>query len=489
MTRTGITRALLALALTCLASQAHAALALAPCRLEHPSHLVAIEAECGTLTVPEDPLDPHGRSIGIAVARVPAISRHRKADALFILPGGPGMAASTFYTAVAAAFARIHRDRDIVLVDQRGTGGSNALTCQMNEEALWRAADAALTAETAKCLAALNTHAQPAFYTTSLAVGDLDRVRAALGYEHINLYGASYGTRVAQQYLRRFPTRTRTTILDGVVPPPALLGPALALDAQAALEAILARCAAEPSCRARFGDPLQSYRALRATLDAHPVAVHLPDPASGAPVDLEFTSLHLAAVLRLSSYTSEQAALLPLVLTLAARDGNFAPLAAQFLMVDRSYDEALAYGMHNAVVCSEDVPFYDPAHIDRERLARTYLGSSQLDALMRVCAHWPRGPVDTDLHAPLHSAVPVLLLSGSDDPVTPPAYAEQAQRGLEHALSVVVRGTGHGQIADPCVGGLMARFIDAGTTDGLDVSCTQRVRPFSFFTSLAGPPP
>jgi pimeloyl-ACP methyl ester carboxylesterase len=479
-----------------LAVSAHAspsapasALPLTPCRLEHPTHLIAVDAECGTLSVPENPAQPQGREVRLQVARVPAINRRKRADPLFLLAGGPGMAATSFYTSVAAAFARIRRDRDIVLLDQRGTGASNGLYCDMNDDALWHATDADLARATEQCLQKLSAHAAVAFYTTSIAVQDLDRVRAALGYGAINLYGGSYGTRVAQHYVRRFPEHTRTVILDGVIPPQLAIGATLALDAERALMGIFERCKGEPSCAQRFGDPAASYHALRERLESGGQMVAVPDPTTGAPVHFEFTSLHLAAVLRLSSYTAEQAALLPLTLDAAERGKNLSPLASQFLLVNRSYEDVLAYGMHNSVVCTEDVPFYQVDAAARARLEKTYLGTSQLDGLTHICASWPRGPIDSDFHAPLHSTVPALLLSGEDDPVTPPAYALAAAGGFDNHISLVLSGMGHGQISAPCVEELMARFIERGTTKGLDTSCTKRAKPLAFFTSFAGPPP
>jgi pimeloyl-ACP methyl ester carboxylesterase len=346
-----------------------------------------------------------------------------------------------------------------------------------------------IAAETARCRDALAGRADVAYYTTSLAVQDLDRVRAALGYRHVNLYGVSYGTRVAQHYVRRFPSRARAVILDGVVPPQLILGPALAIDAENALASILARCARDRACRQSFGDPSHTYRKVRAALEARPVAVELPHPTTGAPWSITFTDLHLATVLRLASYASEQAALLPLALHAADRDRNFAPLAAQFAMVNDSLENLLAYGMNASVVCAEDVPFYDGLQIDREKLERTYLGTLQLDALRKVCEVWPRGPMDRDFHAPLSSATPALLMSGTDDPVTPASYGEQAARGFSDRRHLVLRDQGHGQLAAPCVDRIMADFIAAGTTRELEVSCTRAVKPMPFFTSLAGPAP
>jgi pimeloyl-ACP methyl ester carboxylesterase len=471
------------------ASAPTSALALSACRLEDPAKVSLVLAECGELSVPENPSDSNGRRIRLHFARVPAINRHKQPDPLFVLAGGPGMAATTFYASVPFSFERIHRDRDIVLVDQRGTGQSNPLNCALDDEDLYRASDAEVAADAHRCLATLEKTANVAFYTTSVAVQDLDSVRAALGYQRINLYGVSYGTRVAQHYVRRFPDRTRSVILDGVVPPQLALGPATALNAEQALTRILARCANDGECKTHFGDPTVSYRTLRNSLEAHAVPVILPDPTSGESSRLDFTAYHLATVLRLGSYTAEQAALLPLMLHDATESSNFTPLASQFLLVNRSYGDALAYGMHNSVVCSEDVPFWDLTKVNRAELEKTYLGTAQLDGLRSICSIWPRGPIDPDIHAQLHTDVPVLLLSGSDDPVTPPGDAEDARRALTHSVHVVLKGFGHGQLTAPCVDRVMSNFVNRGGVEGLDVSCVQNDRPMPFFVTVGGPSP
>ena len=485
-------RALLALALgvsadRCPAGVPAPALLLSPCVIEHPLRLTVVPAECGELAVPENPAQPAGRLIRLHVARVPAISRRKETDALFVLAGGPGQGASAFYASVAGAFGRIHRDRDIVLVDQRGTGDSHALTCPEDEDRLYEASSAEVAALTQRCLSALSASADPAFYTTSLAVQDLERVRAALGYARIDLYAVSYGTRVAQQYLRRFPARVRALILDGVVPPQLAIGPDVAADAEAALHAILERCLSEAPCSARFGDPLKDYQALRTTLARAGAAVQVADPAGGELRSVEFGSAELATVLRLGTYNADYAALLPLFLHEAAR-GQYGALAAQFLLLQRSY-EGIALGMHNSVVCAEDVPFWPPEALARARATDTFMGTGQLQALTTLCRIWPRGPVDADLHQGLHSDVPALLLSGSDDPVTPPRYAHEAARGLSQAREIVLPGFGHGQLTVPCMDRVLAQFLASAQSASLDVSCTAKARPLPFFTSVNGPPP
>jgi pimeloyl-ACP methyl ester carboxylesterase len=486
----GLTLSVLILpALAAPAAAAPAPLTLSPCQLEHPLRVSALGAECGVLTVAENPQAPAGRQIRLRIARVAAISSAHAGDPLFILAGGPGASAVSFYVSVAEAFARIHRDRDIVLVDQRGTGASNLLDCPQDEETLERATEEEIATSTRRCLAQLAGRADLRYYTTSLAVADLEQVRAALGYERINLYGASYGTRVAQQYLRRFPGRVRSVILDGVVPVEEALGPRMALDAERALDEILARCARTPPCHEAFGAPAADYQSVRAALAAHAVQVSIPDPTSGARVGFRFGTTQLGAVLRLMSYTADYAALLPLVLHQAAAQHDYGPLAAQFLLATRSFGETVATGMHNSVVCAEDVPFWDAAAIDRTRLAATYIGTAQLDGLATVCRIWPRGPADADLHSPLRSEVPALLLAGSADPATPPDFARRAAAAFTHAVSIELEGFGHGLLTAPCMDRVMADFVASADPVALDTRCTRAAVPLAFFTSVNGPAP
>jgi pimeloyl-ACP methyl ester carboxylesterase len=314
-------------------------------------------------------------------------------------------------------------------------------------------------------------------------------VRAALGYERINLYASSYGTRVAQQYLRHHPQRVRSVILDGVVAVDAALGSHTALDAESALAQVLARCANDPVCQAAFGDAGKDYRAVRAAIANRSIYVTVPDPDSGAPTPLAFGNQQLAAVLRLGTYSTEYAALLPLLLHRAAAFFDYGPLGARYLALSHLYGEGFAAGEHNSVVCAEDVPRYDSQDFERTRRAAPYLGTTQMQGLQALCRPWPRGPVDADLYAPLSSDVPALLLSGGADPVTPPAGALRAAAGFRHAHTVVLAGLGHGALLAPCMDRVMAQFVARASVQGLDVSCTEEVRPLPFFTSLNGPPP
>ncbi len=486
----GLAIAGLAMAAPAEADENTSQIKLTPCRLEHPFRMLALSAECGTFVTPEDPAQPSGRKIELFVARVPAISFKKQPDPLFLIAGGPGTSAVDLYTSAAGPFDRIRRDRDIILLDQRGTGRSHRLDCPYSNQNLFeRVEEVRLAEETARCRDELAKTSDLRQYPPSIAVRDLDAVRRALGYERINLFGNSYGTRVAQHYARRYPAATRALILDGVVNPEVILGPAIAIDAERALERILKRCAADAACSRAFGDPANDYRTLRARLAARPTPTMVSDAATGRPINFDFTNRHLSAVLRFASYNDDQAALLPLSLHMATHEGNYTPLASQFRVFARSLEEAFAYGMHNAVACSEDTPLIDAGKLDEAALNATHMGAEQVKQLIEGCKEWPRGVVDDDLHAPLKSTAAVLLLSGADDPVTPPEYATAAQRAFADSRHVIIAGHGHGQYGAPCVDRIMASFIDAGTAQGLDTGCTEKLKPMPFFITLAGPSP
>ncbi|MEO8315217.1 MAG: alpha/beta fold hydrolase [Pseudomonadota bacterium] len=480
------------LAATAPQANVPAPLVLSPCRLEHPSGLASLEAECGHLTVPENRGASGGRQLQLFVARVPSLSRRRAPEPLFILAGGPGLGAGTFYTSAAAAFARIRRNHDIVIVDQRGTGKSQPLNCEIDEQQLWDAGETDTARIMRECRIRLARDHDLTQYTTSVAVQDLDAVRSALGYQRIAMYGSSYGTRVAQQYARRHPEHTQALILDGVVPPTQILGLSTPMDAEHALKRIFARCRADVGCAKQFGDPEQDYQQLRTKLAATSVPVSLTDPRSNLPTRMSLNSTVFAAALRLASYSDQQAALLPLALHMANKRNEFAPLAAQYLLAAASYDAVVAYGMHNSVVCTEDVPFFASKKIDRNRIMETFLGTSQIDALESLCREWPAGVLDPDLHQPMASNVPALLLSGTSDPVTPAAFGAEAAKGFSHALHVQLAEQGHGQLMRACIDKLMADFLQAagsGKETRVDHGCADRARPAPFFLSMNGPAP
>ena len=471
----------------CARASSAASLALHECRLEHPLRMTSIAARCGSLEVAENPRQPRGAAIALRIAVVPALNRRAAGAPLFLLAGGPGQAASDLYTSYAGAFARINRNHDIVLVDQRGTGRSAPLSCEYPDD--WNeAADqpARLREATLACLQKLGDRVR--YYTTSIAVSDLEQVRRAMGYATIDLYGSSYGTRVAELYMRRYPESVHAVILDGVTYPEQIIGLDTPSDGERALHLILARCARSAACAAAYPDLQSEVAALRRRFGPEKRPLDLVDPISGLPLHVDFTRSLLNAALRFLSYNSVEASLLPTLLHQAAL-GNLAPLASQTIMMARQIGDQLASGMQNSVICSEDEPRFALSASDRQRIAQTYQGMDQMDALAIICKEWPRGPTDADLHVALQSDIPTLLFSGDTDPVTPPADAERLASGLRRRRHVVLAGEGHGQLATGCVPKLMAEFLDRALPEALDATCLGAHQPAPFFLGFTGPAP
>jgi pimeloyl-ACP methyl ester carboxylesterase len=275
-------------------------------------------------------------------------------------------------------------------------------------------------------------------------------------------------------------------MLDGVLPADVALGPEIALDAQRALDNVFTRCAADAACNAHFPELRLRFAELRTRLDATPLALTLADPQTAEPVQTSFGDAELDAAVRLLSYSTDTIALLPLLIDRASA-GEVAPLAAQALMVARNLGETLSEGMHNSIVCAEDVPFFAIDDAQRAALAATYLGTTQVDGLMAICDAWPKGVIDPDFKTPVALQTPALLLSGESDPVTPPRNAEHVLATLPRGRQVVAAGQGHGIAILGCVPQLLADFVDAASAERLDLSCVARLGPAPFFTSFNGP--
>jgi pimeloyl-ACP methyl ester carboxylesterase len=447
------------------------------CRLAAES-LPAAYGRCGTLEVPLDPAAPDGPKIGLFVARLEAFSPEPRPDPLLLIAGGPGQSTVDFYLQLRGAFELARRDRDIILVDQRGTGRSaEGFACEVPDDlSLDTAAPEDLNRVIDACVAELDH--DPRFYTTSVAVQDLERVRAALGIEQWNVYGVSYGTRVAQHYLRRYPAHVRSVVLDGVVPPPLALGPDVAREAQRALEQIFARCAADAECGPRFAALPQLFAEVLARLDAGAAEETDPPPIS---------ALELRTLVRFMTYNTATVALLPVLIS-EAHAGNYAPLAGQAQTLLRELPESLSFSMSNSVMCAEDAPFVTDTATGG--LETTYLGTGIMDGIRLICGRWPVGPVDADFKTPVVSDTPVLLLSGEYDPITPPSYAERVKaEGLRNSVHLIGRGQGHGLVGVGCVPRLLRSFLEQPAPAELDASCMMREPPTPFFLSLLGPAP
>jgi len=451
---------------------------LAPCRIDG----FAEEIKCAVITVPEDRSGASSRRLSIQVAVVPALARTAEPDPLVLLAGGPGQAASAFGPWLGSHFAPIRRHRDIVLVDQRGTGASHALRCAA---AAVGAAESLVQREaraSQACLASLD--ADPRHYANGPAMEDLEDVRAALGYTQLNLWGGSYGTRAALEYMRRYPDRVRSAVLDGVAPASLRYPLYTARDGERALLRLVDDCAAAPDCFRAFPALRAHLAALLARLSASPAEVSPRDPLTGVAGRKRVTRDEFAVALRAFLYVTSLASAVPLVIE-RAYAGDFEPFFALGQAVAGWSMETMSLGMTRAVLCSEDVPAIRDEDIDLATRGTT-IGRAEIELWKASCAAWPRAAMAPDAGAPLRFAGPVLLLSGSLDPVVPPSWAEQVRATMPRARHLVAGGVGHNVTPAGCAPELIASFIERADAQELDATCLDGIVRPPFVTSAAG---
>jgi pimeloyl-ACP methyl ester carboxylesterase len=459
---------------------------LKPCRLPGVEH----EALCGSVRRPLDPGSPAGTQIDVHVAVLPALARRRLPDPVFVFAGGPGQSAIDLAGPMARLLSRTLNRRDVVLVDQRGTGRSAPLHCAAPAPGapLAEVLEPQRQAERLqRCREALQRlpHGDLRQFTTSIAVQDVEAVRQALGVGPVNLLAASYGTRAALEFMRQFPGSVRRAVLDGVAPPDMALPASASADSQAALDAVLAQCEADPGCRARHPALGARWRDWLATL---PREVSLAHPATGRPETLRLSREAVLSLARMPLYAPALTAALPDALA-EALEGHVAPLAALASSLGgtspRRGVPALAEGMHFSVVCSEDMPLLEAASEAASPPVGADFGDAPAGVYRRACADWPRGIVPQGFRTVGAARAPVLLLSGGRDPATPPRHAARVAEALgPQARHVVAPNAGHGLLAIPCTRDLLQRFLDdSGESPqaSLDAACLQAVpapRPF-----------
>lgn len=460
-------------------------IAFAPCTLAPEFGVQSIEAQCGSLQVPEDHAHPEGRKITLALAWLPA-KGEAEPDPMLMLAGGPGQSALETFPGIAPAFADVRKKRNIVLVDQRGTGGSNKLSCknsagknavmEEDEESL-----AGATAFAARCVAELSKKADLRFYTTTDAIQDLDAVRRAIGADKLNLMGISYGTRVAQQYAKRYPAHVRTLTIDGIAPNSLVLGNEFARNLEDSLDLQFGRCKKDTACAGKLGDTRARLNALMTRLAADPPLVTYRDAITGDSRQEKLTPGHVAALTRMFAYSPQAAGLLPLEINEAAA-GRYEPLMALSKLISGTLGEQIMTGMQLSVICTEDAADMKANSADADSL----LGQEMITVMQAQCGVWPQGVRPPGFRAPLTGALPVLILSGEFDPVTPPRYGDEVSRGLPNSRHFIVRGQGHNVLPVGCMPKLFARFVDTADAKALDAACLDKIPYAQPFTGFYG---
>ncbi len=454
------------------------------CELTAAGGRISVSALCGTLEVPEDPERPEGHQLELAWAVVESRAAKGQPDPVVFLAGGPGQSARDIAPVMSRALRDINRTRDLIFLDQRGTGGSNPLNCEFDEDFLLADPDLEnLERELRRCQEQLGADVR--FYTTGHGTRDLETLRRHLGLERINLIGGSYGTRMAQIYLRHYPDSVRSVVIDSVVPTRLRLGAEHAEMLDRSIEKLLERCASDTQCNERFPDIQQSFEELKARYREKKQPIRVTHPRTGVAESLDFDQALLASSLRFIAYSPTTQMMIPYLVHEAVRTENPERLAAQALMTSEQMGEQIAIGLNFSVGCSEDWPYW-PENSDA---SGTLLGNSFTDLYRRVCDWWPTQPVGPEFHQPFDSKAPILILSGEFDPVTPPAYGDEAQQQFSNSRHLVAEGRGHIVITLPCMAAIVSEFVEHASVEDLDTECLQRIGPEPFFLDLLGPSP
>jgi len=442
-------------------------------------------ARCGTVTVFENRRARTGRTIDLNVVVVPAMSARPAPDPVFWLAGGPGVAATNAAGAANGGFLHeLRRDRDLVFVDQRGTGKSNSLACDIGDTPTDLAAffgELLPLDKIRQCRKALEPRADVKQYTTPIAMDDLDDVREALGYRTINLVAASYGTIAAQAYLRQHPDRVRSVFLVGVATPGIKQPLLFARAAQHALDRLFEDCAADEACRGAFPGLKSEFDAVLARFASGSLDVGMLDPSSGQRRTVTLSRDNYVEHIRLLLYTTTFARFVPAIIH-RAYAGDFIPFETMAIRYNPGV--TLARGMYLTVTCSEGVPFISDKEMTDEARA-TFVGEGRVKAHRRACQEWPHEAVPRSFIDPVRSDRPVFMFSGDVDGSTPPWFAEGAVKYLPHGRQVQARYYGH-QLDSPCLWRVLSEFVAKGSGDGLDVSCAAEIRRPPFALSIPG---
>jgi pimeloyl-ACP methyl ester carboxylesterase len=454
---------------------------LKPCRLPGIDEKLL----CGQLTIFENRQTRVGRTIELSVVVLPAFNQKTKMEPLFDLAGGPGAASTEGARFYAQQGKEYRRRRDVVLVDQRGTGKSNPLSIPREKTPQHYLTEMYPVDYVKRLRQTLERRADLTQYTTSIAMDDLDDVRAWLGYDRINLIGTSYGTRAALVYMRQHPERVRTATLIGVAPTYLKMPTYHAQAGARAMDLLLRQCEQDAQCQAAFPQIRNDWANVLAQLERQPARVNYSSPDKSGPVMLEIQHGVFAEKIRTWMYGREQASRIPLIIHQAAH-GDFAPFLRE--AIGPSIPDFIADGMYLSVTCAEDIPFINQEEAAKLNAGNPF-GNYRIFQQTRACSMWPQGKIPADFREPVSSNIPVLIFSGNMDPVTPPQRGEEVARYLPNSRHVIIPQAGHsveGLTEPECVDQIIMEFMEKGDAKQLDVSCVERMVPPRFVTEAGG---
>ncbi len=462
-------------------------LVLHPCsyEVEDQEELVELGALCGKYDVWEDREAKKGRRISLKVVFIPALTK-AKPDPVFLLAGGPGQAATEIPWMQMPWVKKLRHYRDIVLVDQRGTGASNPLDFikpgeKIPFKELFKPSDRDPEVEEI----IKNYDADLTKYTTDIAMDDLNEVRDALGYDRINIYGGSYGTRAALVYLRRHEDTVRSLVIDGVAPMEMKLVDAFAEDGERAMGLLLSHCENDERCQKAFPNLRQKLNELIVNLKEKPAQVQLNHPRTGETVNVTVHAETLQMTIFGALYDTLRSALIPLAVE-RAHEGDFSVFGA-LLEYASGGAEQISHGMQKAVLCNEDLAHIDEGEEDTGSDQRVFSRHQFVSSFQQYCDCFQGMAKTSSYFDSVTSEVPALVLSGELDPVTPPRWGEIASKNLTNSRHVVVPEMGHGVAVNGCVSNMIVEHIENASPAGIETECVKGIERFPVFLTNTGP--
>ncbi len=450
------------------------------CHIPHYSQ----EVLCGKYSVFEDRVAAKGRKIDIEFAVVPSVTEAKEADPLVFFAGGPGQGARDMGQFVSAAFQEIHENRDVILIDQRGMGSSHPLSCEQPEDDSLSLSDeqvAKLMREVlTECLTELD--ADVTKYTQDLANQDIHDITVALGYDKVNLYGVSWGTRSALLYVNQFPEQVRTIIMDGVAPLANKVPLYANEDAERAIQALFKDCQLNSECQSAFPSLEQDFDHVLTAFGESGYEVTMNDANTGKLTTFVITRNAFVNAVRNILYVPDYSRLIPIIIQ-QAKVKDFRALSG---LMAAFGDGNMALGAQMSVLCSEDFSRITDEAIANET-NKGFVGDAFINFFKNGCSVWPKAPLPEIYNQALTSSVPTLILSGAIDPVTPERWGEKMQELMTNSKHLVAANTGHNVGPKGCAPDLMTQFVTQGNLDNIDGSCLNTITRPSFFIDGNGP--
>ncbi len=445
-------------------------------------------ADCQFLSLKEDPANSNSRTLDVYLTRIPAIQDNQKPP-IFFIAGGPGQASSELIAMFRHQFSHLLVDHDFVFVDQRGTGKSNPLDCDID---LLEHADKTLNAleelaleKQRECLKTYDGDLTR--YTTPYAVQDLEAVRKHLGYDKIFLWGGSYGTRVIIEYLRSFPSSIAGAILDGVAPVSIQLPAFLERDGSRALGHLFEICQSDAACEKAFPNLSAHWLTLLDTLQRKSSIVTLTHPRTQKSHRIYIDDQIISAWTRIILYSREITPILPLALHRATLH-DYSQLFSIYALGLENLSEGVSEGMQTAVLCAEDHKFRQSNTQNKLDNYTRLLHLPTPVSLDRICEMFPKSILEANYFEAISSEVPTLLLSGKLDPVTPALWAEELSPQLPNSRHIIIEGGHHIVSRLGCMPHIIAKFIKApNKLNNIDIECINNIKTPHFFIDSAGP--